>query len=301
MKIYLITGDCDFTAELEIKAIIQDSAKEVIEDSVSENEAIATISTPSLFEGNKVFIFKGSKALENLSQLFIYHLIKIKYPVIFVVPKYDKRTVLGKWLYKNAQIKECNQISQWDTQSQYLQAVYFSKLISCEINPPALREIVQRVGNNSRRMYTEIAKLKVSATPNAVNVELVKSLVNNEVGNAIDLTNACRKQDILAANSILEIMGATNVNPAPIIATLLTYFKAWVITKEGVATHLKDIQITKSLSLNNPNRIYYLKREVETCSLWMLRQQYLTLLESSINHYPSQKTLVNTIIKLCKK
>ncbi|MEO0969958.1 MAG: hypothetical protein AAFX80_16915, partial [Cyanobacteria bacterium J06639_18] len=104
MKIYLITGDCDFTAELEIKAIIQDSTKEVIEDSVSENEAIATISTPSLFEGNKVFIFKGSKALENLGQPFIYHLIKIKYPVIFVAPKYDKRTVLGKWLYKNAQI-----------------------------------------------------------------------------------------------------------------------------------------------------------------------------------------------------
>ena len=173
-----------------------------------------------------------------------------------------------------------------------------SKRIGCVCTPSAINELVKRVGNKSRRIHAELQKLKASVAPNPIEAKHVESLVNDEIGNAINLANACRQRDILKANSILKIMDAGNHNPAATLATLITYFKNWLITKEGLINQITDGEIAQNLSLRNLNRIYYLKREVEGCSIGVLKEQYLILLQASINQYPTQQTLVNTIIKL---
>ena len=299
MEIYLITGDCEFTQQLTIQDIAKNSTQEIIESSVSVQDAIAIASTPNLFYP-KTVIFKD-KATLNFGKTFISYLSKnnTKSKLIFIIPKCDKRTALGKWLYNNAQIIECNQISQWDIQAQHNQAIYLSKRISCISTPSAINELVKRVGNNSRRMHAELQKLKASVAPNPIEAKHVESLVNDEIGNAINLANACRQRDICTANSILKIMDAGNYNPATTLATLITYFKTWLITKEGLINQITDSEIARNLLLKNPNRIYYLKREVEGCSIGVLKEQYLILLQASINQYPTQQTLINTIIKLC--
>ena len=301
VEIYLITGDCEFTQELAIQDIAKDSAQETIESTISEEDAIAIANTPSLFN-SKITIFK-ELATTSFGKTFVSYLkiAKTNSKLIFIIPRCDRRTTLGKWLYQNAQIIECNQISQWDTQAQHNQAIYLSKRVGCICTPSAINELVTRVGNNSCRMYTELQKLKASIMPNPVEAKHVKSLVNDEIGNAINLANSCRKRDILEANSILKIMNAGNHNPAATLATLITYFKTWLITFEGLKNKISDEQIAQNLSLKNPNRIYYLKREVEECSMELLKNQYLILLQASINQFPSHQTLVNTIIKLCKQ
>lgn len=301
MEIHLITGDCEFTQQLAIQDIAKDSTQEIIKSAVFEQDAIAIASTPILFN-SKVTIFKN-KAIKSLDKTFVSFLSKTNSnsKVIFVIPWCDKRTALGKWLYKNAQVVECNQISQWDTQAQNTQATYLSKRVGCICTPSAINELVKRIGNNSCRMYAELQKLKASVAPNPIEAKHVKSLVNDEVGNAINLANACRQRDTLKANSILKIINAANHNPAATLATLITYFKTWLITKEGLISQITHDEIAQNLSLKNPNRIYYLKREVEGCNIELLKSQYLTLLEALTNQYPSHQTLVNTIIKLCKQ
>ncbi|MEO1375028.1 MAG: DNA polymerase III subunit delta [Cyanobacteria bacterium J06635_10] len=300
-QIYLITGDCEFTQQLAIQDIVKDSAQEIIESAISEEDAIAIASIPNLFN-SKTVIFKN-KATSSFSKTFVSYLSKknTKSKLIFVIPKCDKRTTLRKWLYQNAQIIECNQISQWDTQAQENQAIYLSKRVGCICTPAAISELVKRVGNNTRRMHAELQKLKASVAPNPIEAKHVESLVNDEIGNAINLANACRQRDICTANLILKIMDAGNHNPAATLATLITYFKTWLITKEGLINQITNSEIAQNLSLKNPNRIYYLKREVEGCSIEVLKKQYLILLEASINQYPSHQTLVNTIIKLCNQ
>ncbi|MEM7552485.1 MAG: DNA polymerase III subunit delta [Cyanobacteria bacterium P01_A01_bin.84] len=295
----MITGDCEFSQQLAIKDIVKDSTLEIIESTISEEDAITTINTPNLFT-SKVTIFKD-KTINSLGKIFIPYLCKTNNKIVFIIPKCDKRTALGKWLYQNAQVKECNQISQWDTQAQHTQAIYLSKRIGFICTGSAINELVKRVGNNSRRMHAELQKLKASVAPSQVEAKHVESLVNDEIGNAINLANACRQRNILKANSILKIINAGNQNPAATFATLITYFKTWLITKEGLINQITDEQIAQNLSLRNPNRIYYLKREVEECSIEVLKKQYLILLQSSVNQYPTQQTLVNTIIKLCQK
>lgn len=300
MEIYLITGDCEFTQELAIQDIVKDSNKEIIESAISEEEAIAIGSTPDLFN-SKITIFKGRATL-NFGKAFLSYLsTNVNSKLIFVIPRCDKRTALGKWLYNNAQVIECSQISQWDIQAQRTQATYLSKRIGCICTPSAINELVKRVGSNSRRMHAELEKLKVSVAPNPIEAKHVESLVNNEIGSAINLANVCRQRNILQANSILEIINAGNHNPAATIATLITYFKTWLITKEGLINQITDSEIAQNLSLKNPNRIYYLKREMEGCSIEILKNQYLILLKALTNQYPSHQTLINTIIKLCKK
>lgn len=301
MEIYLITGDCEFAQELAIQDIAKDSTKEIIESNISEEDALAIANTPSLFN-SKITIFKD-KATNSFGKTFLSYLSKanINSKLIFIIPKCDKRTALGKWLYQNAQIIECNQISQWDIQAQHTQATYLSKRIGCICKPSAINELVKRVGNNSRRMHAELLKLKASVEPNKIEARHVRLLVEDEIGNAINLANACRQRNILEANSILKIINAGNQNPAATLATLITYFKTWLITKEGLVNQIADSEIAQNLSLKNPNRIYYLKQEVEECSIELLKNQYLILLQASINQYPSHQTLVNTIIKLCKK
>lgn len=298
MEIYLITGNCEFTQQLAIQDIVKDSTQEIIESAITEEDAIAIIGTPNLFT-SKVTIFKD-KTINNFGKTFISYLSKASTKIVFIIPKCDKRTTLRKWLYKNAQVIECNKISQWDIQAQHNQAIYLSKRISCVCTPSAINELVKRVGNNSRRMHAELRKLKASVAPNPIEAKHVESLVNDEIGNGINLANACRQRDILKANSILKIMDAGNHNPAATLATLITYFKTWLITFEGLTNQITDSEIAQNLSLRNPNRIYYLKREVEGCSIKVLKKQYLILLETSINKYPSHQTLVNTIIKLCQ-
>ncbi|MEO1430815.1 MAG: DNA polymerase III subunit delta [Cyanobacteria bacterium J06633_8] len=298
-QIYLITGDCEFTQELAIQDIVKDSTQEIIESAISEEDAIAIASTPNLFT-SKVTIFRD-KATASLGKNFISYLSKTSTKLVFIIPRCNKRTPLEKWLYKNAQVIERNQISQWDIQAQHTQATYLSKRIGCVCTPSAINELVKRVGNNSHRMHAELQKLKASITPNPIEAKHVKSLINDEIGNAINLANACCQRDICAANSILNIMNAGNHNPAATLATLITYFKTWLITKEGLINQITDSEIAQNLSLKNPNRIYYLKREVEGCSIELLKKQYLTLLEAYINQYPSNQTLINTIIKLCQQ
>lgn len=300
MEIYLITGDCEFTQELAIQDIVKDSNKEIIESAISEEEAIAIGSTPDLFN-SKITIFKGRATL-NFGKAFLSYLsTNVNSKIIFVIPRCDKRTALGKWLYQNAQIIECNQISQWNIQAQSTQATYLSKRIGCICKPSAINELVKRVGNNSRRMYAELLKLKASVEPYEIEARHIQLLVEDEIGNAINLANACRQRNILEANSILKIINAGNQNPAATFATLITYFKTWLIAKEGLINQITDSEIAQNLSLKNPNRIYYLKQEVEECSIELLKNQYLILLQASINQYPSHQTLVNTIIKLCYK
>jgi hypothetical protein len=131
VEIYLITGDCEFTQELATQGIVKDSTQETIESTVSEEDAIAIANTPNLFNP-KTIIFKD-KATDSFSKTFLSYLSKanINSKIIFIIPRCDKRTALGKWLYQNAQIIECNQISQWDIQAQHTQATYLSKRVDC--------------------------------------------------------------------------------------------------------------------------------------------------------------------------
>ena len=69
MEIYIITGDCEFTQKLTIQDITKDSAQEIIESTISEEDAIAIANTPNLFN-SKTIIFKD-KATNSFSKTFV--------------------------------------------------------------------------------------------------------------------------------------------------------------------------------------------------------------------------------------
>lgn len=223
--------------------------------------------------------------------------------------KPDGRSKLTKLLQKQAQVTEFALIPPWKT-AQILQMV---KRAAHDLQVPltqaAGEQLADAVGNDTRRLYGELEKLKLySLSSDAQNktkrigLEIVQHLVSSTTQNSLQLAETIRQGQTDQALGLVAELLNLNEPGLKIVATLIRQFRTWLWVKLMVVSGEQDERvIARAAEVGNPKRIYFLKQAVQTVTCQQLRQSLSCLLDLEValkQGEAPRSTLITTVVEM---
>ena len=269
-------------------------------------QAITEVMTVPLGEGGKiVHITDGTifnKCSDEIISSLLKNLDKVPTPNLLLITslwKPDGRSKVVKALFKHAEVEEFPLIPSWDKQGieKLIQAAV--KTHSLELAPAATTYLVEAIGNNTARLDSELTKLAIYAQGQKLELGDVQSLISNNNISCTELAHAIKNSRADTAGQILHRLLVEDEHPLKIVATLISYFRTWLITKAGVEEKLPDNKISTLAELSNPKRLYFLKKEVEAVSVVKLKQILIALIQLEGELKSGIDNFTPTIIKIC--
>lgn len=220
--------------------------------------------------------------------------------------KPDERLKGTKLLKKYAQIREFALIPPWKTDQIIQRVKQAAQEAGVRLTPAALELLAQSVGNDTRLLNSELAKLQLFSWNHreALEVETVAKLVTANTQNSLQLAGAIIQGD--AAKALVLVADLINRNePAlRIVATLIGQFRTWLwvklMTQEG---ERDEKAIAKAAEVANPKRIYFLQQEVRSLDLKQLSESLPILLDLELSLKQGAEpiaTLQTKAIELCQ-
>lgn len=223
--IYTLTGSNSYLFGAELKRLVAEFVKlhtdmglERIDGEDAEYDKIreALESLPFLASrklvvlrapsANKEFVDKSQKLLDNIPD---------STDVIIVETKLDKRSVYYKYLLKNTQFKQFNELDE-NALSRWL--VERATVQGSSLKSPDARYLVERVGANQQMLASEISKLSLH---NKIDKKLIDELTeaspSSTIFQLLDAGFAGNKQQVMR---IYKEQRASKVEPQQIIAML---------------------------------------------------------------------------------
>ncbi|MBW4632994.1 MAG: DNA polymerase III subunit delta [Iphinoe sp. HA4291-MV1] len=270
------------------------------------SQTITEVMTIPFGEGGKiVHITDGTilnKCPDGIILSFKENLPKIPKRNLLLITsqsKPDDRSKAVKELLQHAEIEEFPLISSWDKEGieKLIQAAVKTHFL--ELAPTAISYLVEAIGNNTARLDSELAKLAIYAQGEKVDIEDISHLVSNNNTSCTGLAHAIKNSKANTAAQILYRLLDNNEHALKIVATLISYFRTWLITKAGVEEKLPDNKILTLAELNNPKRLYFLKKEVETVSALKLKQTLIALIQLESELKSGIDNFTSTIIQIC--
>ncbi|QUY43063.1 DNA polymerase III subunit delta [Acaryochloris marina] len=221
--------------------------------------------------------------------------------------KPDGRSKLTKLLQKQAQVTEFALIPPWKT-AQILQMVKRAVHdLDVPLTQAAGEQLAEAVGNDTRRLYGELEKLKLyslssSAQNKRIGLEIVQHLVSSTTQNSLQLAETIRQGQTDQALGLVAELLNLNEPGLKIVATLTRQFRTWLWVKLMVVSGEQDERIiARSAEVGNPKRIYFLKQAVQTVTCQQLRHSlsYLLDLEVALKQgEETRSTLITTVVKM---
>lgn len=196
--------------------------------------------------------------------------------------KPDKRLKSTKLLEKYAQIKEYSPIAPWKTDELIKKVREVAQEIGVKLTPKATELIAESIGNNSRELWNNLEKLRLYGEPynHPLDIDIVTTLVNANAQNSLQLAQAIRDGHQNLVLSLISELIARNEPPLRIVATLVGQFRTWAIIKLNIEAGEKDNKtIAKAADISNPNRLYFLRKELQSFSGLKLLSALPILLE----------------------
>ena len=270
------------------------------------SQAITEVMTIPFGEGGKIVHITDGTIFNKCSDEIILslqeNLPKIPKRNLLLITsqsKPDGRSKAVKELLQHVEIEEFPLISSWDKEGleKVIQAAV--KTHSLNVAPTAISYLVEAIGNNTARLDSELAKLAIYAQGEKLDIEDISHLISNNNTSCTGLAHAIKNNKANIAAQILHRLLDNNEHPLKIVATLISYFRTWLITKAGVEEKLPDNKISTLAELNNPKRLYFLKKEVETVSALKLKQTLITLIQLEGELKSGIDNFTPTIIKIC--
>jgi DNA polymerase-3 subunit gamma/tau len=199
---------------------------------------------------------------------------------IIFVTNLDRRTKVGKILISGAAIKQFQLIPQWKVQQLIQEVQSSSQKLGIKLPQQVAEYIVEAVGNDSARIAKELEKLAVCRGDRTITFKEVKTLIPSLNHSAIELAKAIKEHDALKINQLCLDLLAIGEHPLKITATLLTLFRTWLRLKAAIEAGIKSDQELQAIALvSNPNRLYFLKQEVQKTSTSQLSKIVIKLFE----------------------
>lgn len=187
--------------------------------------------------------------------------------------KPDGRGKFSKLLQKQAEIREFSPISPWKTDELAQQVKRVAAQLGIAIAPAAVERLAAAVGNETRRLYGELEKLRLFVGDRAIAPADVDLLVCTTTQNSLELAKIILQGN--AANALGAIAELISRNEAAlrIHATLVGQFRTWLwIALMVEAGERDDRAIAQAAEIGNPKRIYFLKKELQGVSAATLEQ-----------------------------
>ncbi|MEL6927828.1 MAG: DNA polymerase III subunit delta [Cyanobacteria bacterium J06600_6] len=219
--------------------------------------------------------------------------------------KLDGRLGSTKLLKKHAVVKEFSLIPPWKTDLITAQVKDVAQKSQLKLTPAAVELLTESVGNNTRQLWNEIAKLKTywGDRQEFLDEKVVGQLVLCNTQNSLQLAAAVKNSQTEVALGLVTDLIHRNEPALKIVATLVGQFRTWTILKLMQQSGSRDNKaIASAAGINNPNRIYYLNKEIQGIDARQLLAALPLLLELeySLKSGGEAITVLQTkIIELC--
>lgn len=168
--------------------------------------------------------------------------------VIFLADEIDKRRKISKILLANCVAVEFTELNDNELISWANSKI---KELNIEADERALRHLVGLVGNNVRRLTTEIEKLAVAALPDTlITFELVESLVPNsrELSN-FELTDYLLSKNKFKALEILKKILDDGAEPLMLLGLIAGNFHRLLLSKELMRQGVERREVARIMKL----------------------------------------------------
>ena len=297
MPIQVLWGDDFAASDKAIKLLIDD----IIDPSWSSlnlsrldgsdpsqvKQALEESQTPPFGSGGRIVLLRRSPIFNNCPQelhnLFenIINLIPEKtYLILCNSNKPDKRLKSTKAIEKlvkekKAIVKSYQLPSLWDKNGQQLLIENAAKEFNLKLSRDAIFNLVEAIGTDSQRLYSELEKLALfinarnetegkSKSGRLVTLEDISQLIHGRTTNSLEVGNQLIDDNLATVISLLDALLDKGEPALRILATLTGQIRGclWVslLEKEGE----KDVnKIAKTAGINNPKRIYVIRKQIQ--------------------------------------
>lgn len=224
--------------------------------------------------------------------------------------KPDGRLKSTKLLQKMAKVQEFNRVEAWKTDAIAKSVRQTAQAQGMKLTDEAVDLLVEAIGNDTRRLHTELEKLQLYAggTGRSLTADDVTALVTTTTQSSFKLAAAIREGQTGTALDMVVDLLQQNEPPLLIVASLVKQFRTWVWIKVMLEAGERDDQaISQAAEIGNPKRLYFLKPEVRNLSLSSLLQSLSVLLEleaglkRGADELISLQTKVVELCELCAK
>jgi DNA polymerase-3 subunit delta len=218
----------------------------------------------------------------------------------------DGRLKSTKLLQKHGHIREFSLIPPWKTEQLVQQVQSLSQDAGVKLTSAAAELLAESVGNNTRQLVNELEKLRLFAgdAKKILDEGTVATLVTANTQNSLQLAQAILKRDTASSLELVADLINKNEPALRIVATLVGQFRTWLWVKLMVSEGERDPQaIATAAQINNPKRVYFLIKEVQSLSLAQLTSTLRLLLELEVSLKKGAEplfTLQTKVIELCQ-
>ena len=219
--------------------------------------------------------------------------------------KIDGRLNSTRQIKKYAQVKDFSLIPPWKTDLIAAQVRKVAQEIELKLTPKAIALLAESIGNNTRQLWNELEKLKIylGDADRALDENTVADLVACNTQNSLQLAAAIKNGEADKALGLVTDLINRNEPALKIVATLVGQFRTWTIVKLMEEAGERDNKVIASAAgINNPNRLYFIRQEIQrTTSQQFLSTLPLLLdLEYSLKRGAEALAILQTkIIELC--
>jgi DNA polymerase III subunit delta len=220
--------------------------------------------------------------------------------------KPDGRLKSTKLLQKVADIREFSLTPAWKTDLLLQRVRQVAQELQVNLTPDAADLLVQAVGNDTRRLFNELEKLKLYGGDQSSPIEaaVVSTLVTATTQSSLQLAAAIREGKAEHALELVAELLSRSEPALRIVATLVGQFRTWLWVKLLLESGERNEQaIAQAAEVANPKRVYFLQQEVKAMPLARLKRilQLLLELEVSLKQGAEElSTLQIKVIELCQ-
>lgn len=323
MPVYFYWGEDDFAIEKAV-ALVRNRVLDPLWTSFNYTvvppdqpdaaiEALNQVMTPPFGAGGRLVWLANTTLCQQCSDNVLSELVR----TLSVIPensfllltsshKPDERLKSTKILKEIAEFREFSLIPPWKTELLVQSVTQAAQTVGVKLTPKSVEMLASSVGNDTRLLYNELEKLRLYAegSNQALDTDAVAQLVQNTTQNSLQLAAAIRTGDTARASAILtDIINACEP-PLRIVATLIGQFRTWLWIKLMIENGERNPQIiAKAAEIGNPNRIYYLQKEIQSVSVQQLIASLPILLdlEVSLKQGASEMSVLQTkVIEICQ-
>jgi DNA polymerase-3 subunit delta len=171
--------------------------------------------------------------------------------------KLDQRKKIVKFLTKNIDSKAFVQNKKSDSIYDYVRSEVEKNNLS--IDPLALTQFVNRIGNDSQMLENELNKLiTYSLNKEVITSDMVYAVVTKNIDdNIFELVNAFLDNDIDRTMSIYFDLKSIKIDPIWILGVIVNKFQEILYTKELIKMKYKNEDISKYFRASR-GRTYYI-------------------------------------------
>lgn len=235
-------------------------------------DALIYAQTLPLYGQEKFLVIRG-KITANHFEL-LNKLLSLNTPstVVLITP-IDTRTRIGKLIKRATTVKQFNCTPSWKINELATNVQQESRTLGVNLPLAVATYIASATGSNSARTTHELEKLATCRGEETLTFGEIKQLIPNLNHSILELANALKHKNALQVNQLSQQLLSVGEPPLKITATLLTLIRTWLKLKAALKAGIRsDKELTTATGISNPNRLYFLKQDIQGLSTsWLIK------------------------------